>query len=73
MSLGQNFVKISFVKRIIKYLGEVRVELSKVVWPKKQVVVKLTLTVLIITGVVGGYVGSLDFIFTKLLELLVAK
>lgn len=60
------------MKTVVKYLQEVRTELSKVVWPKREEVIKLTLIVLIISVIVGLWVGSLDFVFTKLLEILVA-
>jgi len=61
------------VKGVIKYLKEVRTELSKVIWPKKEQVIKLTLIVFIISGAIGLYVGVLDFSFTKLLELLLVR
>jgi preprotein translocase subunit SecE len=61
------------VKDVINYLKEVRVELSKITWPKKDQVIKLTLIVFIISGIVAIYLGVLDFSFTKLLELLVIK
>ncbi|MBI4153436.1 preprotein translocase subunit SecE [Candidatus Woesebacteria bacterium] len=61
------------MKQVLAYLSEVRLELSKVTWPKRSEVIKLTLTVFIISGVVGGYTGALDLIFTKLLEFLLAK
>ena len=66
-------IKLFSVKPIFKYLREVRSELNKVIWPSKKEVVKLTLTVLIISAVVGLYVGGLDFAFTKLLQVLVGK
>ena len=46
--------------------------MTKVVWPKREEVIKLTLIVFIISGIIAGYVGALDFAFTKLLELLIA-
>ncbi len=58
---------------MFKYLNEVRIELRKVVWPKKGEVAKLTLIVIGITLVVSAYLGGLDLLFTKLLEFLVAK
>lgn len=61
------------MKQVLAYLSEVRLELSKVTWPKRSEVIKLTLIVFIISAVVGGYTGALDFIFTKLLEFLVAR
>jgi preprotein translocase subunit SecE len=59
------------VRTAITFLKEVRLELTKVVWPKREEVIKLTLIVLIISGIIAAYVGALDFAFTKLLELLV--
>jgi preprotein translocase subunit SecE len=61
------------VKGAIKFLKEVKVELGKVVWPKKEQVIKLTLIVFVISGGIGLYVGVLDFSFTKLLELLLVR
>jgi len=61
------------VKGVIEYLKEVRLELSKVTWPKKQQIIKLTLIVFIISAAVGVYVGALDYAFTKLLEFLIIK
>lgn len=60
------------VKRIANYIDEVRLELTKVTWPKREEVVRLTLTVFTISGIVGLYVGLLDLGFTKLLEYLVS-
>lgn len=61
------------MKRIPKYLKEVRVELSKVIWPKKDEVVKLTLTILLISIIIGAFIGLLDISFTKLLETVIAR
>lgn len=54
-----------------KFLKEAKKELSKVVWPKKQEVVKLTLVVVSLSLVVGLYLGALDFLFTKIIELFI--
>jgi len=61
------------VKNILGYLAEVRLELSKVTWPKRNEVIKLTLTVFIISIIVGLYTGALDYIFTKMLGVLFSK
>ena len=66
-------IKFHLVKPAINYLKEVRFELSKVVWPKREEVIKLTLIVIIISVVVGLYLGVLDFGYTKLLEFLVNR
>lgn len=56
-----------------KYFAEVRSELAKVIWPKKSEVVKLTLLVILISAIIGVYVGGLDLAFTKLLSVVLAK
>ena len=56
------------MNKVLDYFKETRLELSKVVWPKREEVVKLTLIVFLISGAIGLYVGALDFAFTKLLE-----
>jgi preprotein translocase subunit SecE len=61
------------VKAVISYFQEVRQELSKVVWPKKDEVVRLTLVIFIISGIIGVYVGTLDFTFVKFLEVFIAR
>lgn len=61
------------MKKIGQFLGEVRLEMSKVKWPTRQDTVKLTLTVLITAGVLGGFVGGIDFLFTKILTVVFAK
>lgn len=61
------------MKAIINYLQEVRVELKKVVWPKREQVVKLTVIIFIISTIVAVYMGGLDFGLTKLLETLILK
>jgi preprotein translocase subunit SecE len=61
------------VEAISKYLREVRLELTKVEWPKKEQVIKLTLIVIIISAIVGLYVGGLDFAFTKMLEAFISN
>lgn len=61
------------MKKIISYFKEVRAELKLVTWPKRMDVIKLTLTVLLVSAIVGIYVGVVDFGLTKLLENLVTK
>ena len=58
---------------IISYLKDIRYEVGKVVWPSREEVIRLTLVVFAISIIVGAYVGGLDFVFTKLLEVLVTR
>ena len=60
------------VKVVIDYVRGVRQELTKVTWPKKEEVTRLTLLVFATSALVAVYVGGLDFAFTKLLELVIS-
>ena len=51
----------------ITYIRETISELKQVRWPTRQETIQLTLLVLVISVIVAGYVGGLDFIFTNLL------
>jgi preprotein translocase subunit SecE len=55
----------------IVFVSQTLDELKKVVWPSRQELLRLTAVVLLISLVVGVYIGGLDFTFTKLFEFLV--
>ena len=55
----------------IVFLKEVNEELKKVVWPTRPEVIRLTTVVILVSLVVGIYLGALDLIFTKVLALFI--
>ena len=55
----------------VSFFEETRAELTKVTWPTRNEVVRLTMVVIAVSIVVGLYVGGLDFVFTKLLQMIV--
>lgn len=57
----------------VKFLGEVSDELKKVVWPTKDEVIRLTIVVLLISILVGLFLGGADFILTKLVETVILR
>ena len=57
----------------IVFFKEVRDELLKVVWPSKEEVIRLTGVVVIVSLGVGIFLGTVDFILTKIVETLVIK
>ena len=67
------FTTPAFGSSPIKFLKEAKKELYKVIWPKKQEVVKLTLVVISLSIIVGLYLGGIDFLFTKIIELVLKK
>ena len=62
--------RIQFVNPI-SFLREVKMELEKVVWPTRRQALELTLLVVVISVVVGVYVGGLDFVFTSAMNALI--
>jgi preprotein translocase subunit SecE len=57
----------------VSFLKEVRDELKKVVWPTRDEVIRLTGVVIIISVIVGLFLGGTDFILTKLVGLLITR
>lgn len=50
----------------LDFLKEVRVELEKVVWPSREQTVKLTIIVVMVTLIVGFFLGGFDYLLTQL-------
>jgi len=61
------------MKSVVTFFSEVRSELSKVTWPKRDEVVRLTLVVFLVSGIIGLYVGGLDYLFTRILTVVLTK
>lgn len=55
---------------VIKYLSEVRQELQRVSWPSRQQTIQKTILVISVSLAVGVYIGVLDFVFTRLMTIL---
>ena len=51
----------------LKFLKEVRSELKRVVWPTRQEAIRLTSVVVIVSALIGVYIGTLDYLFTKIM------
>jgi len=45
-------------------------ELKKVTWPSRQETIRLTVVVLLISLIIGAYVGIIDILLAKVLETL---
>jgi len=65
--------KIYFVTNPIVFLKEVRSELEKVSWPTREEAIRLTFLVIVISLIVGFFIGGLDFIFAKAIEVLLLR
>ena len=56
----------------VGYLKEVARELKKVSWPSRKQTVSKTILVIVIGTLLAIYLGSLDFLFQKLIEALIS-
>ena len=45
-------------------------ELKQVVWPSRKEIFRLTAIVILLSVLMGLYIGGLDWVFTKAVELL---
>ena len=62
------FVKKSSMTQIKKFLREVKQEVKKVAWPKKEDTLRYSVMVIIASLVVAAYLGGIDYLVTTLLE-----
>jgi preprotein translocase subunit SecE len=56
----------------VMYLREVSTELKKVSWPTLEHTRNMTILVIIVSILVGVYIGALDFVFQKLITALIS-
>ncbi len=50
----------------LTYIKESRVELGKVVWPTRQETIRMSIVVIVILIIVGGYIAGLDALFASI-------
>jgi preprotein translocase subunit SecE len=61
------------MKPFLSYLSASRAELTKVTWPNRRQTIRLTLTVVVFAIVFSAILGTLDFLFSLLIQKLVIK
>lgn len=54
----------------VAFVNEVISELKKVTWPTRDETIKLTAVVIVISVVVGAFIGGLDSLFVKVISLI---
>jgi preprotein translocase subunit SecE len=60
----------TFVKDTSQFFREVKVELQKVTFPTRQETVSSTVIVLILTFIVGAYLGFSDWALSRIVQML---
>lgn len=56
------------MNKIVSFLREAKAELLKVNWPNQKQIVQYTILVLVISLVVAIFLGSLDMLFSRIVE-----
>ncbi len=59
------------MKKIKKYITEVVQEIKKVSWPSKEQTINKTVLVIVVGTGVALYIGGLDLILQKTMQLLI--
>lgn len=59
------------MQKILNYFSEVRAELLKVTWPSREQTTNMTWLVMGVSVVVAIYLGVLDTIFQRFVEIII--
>jgi len=60
-------------KTPVIFLKEVQEELKKVVWPTRDEVIRLTFVVVFVSLIVGLFLGGVDIVLVKLIEIFINR
>jgi preprotein translocase subunit SecE len=60
----------TFVKDTGQFFREVKVELQKVTFPTRQETVSSTVVVLVLTFIIGAYLGFSDWALSRIVQML---
>ncbi len=61
------------MSRVIQFLKEVKIELLKVTWPKKDELIGSTSVVLIISVILSVFIGFADFIIRNIIFFILSR
>ncbi len=61
---------MNIIAKPVNFLKEVKVELGKVAWSSREELLASTAVVIVVTLILGVFIGVLDIFLSKLLSLL---
>jgi len=64
---------MKFFTPVFNYLDEVKIELLKVSWPSRDQTIKMAILVIIVSVATGVFLGGFDFLFSRLVGLILTK
>lgn len=56
------------MQNIFNFFGEAKAELARVNWPSREQIIQYTLLVIVMSAAMAVFLGSLDFLFSFLVE-----
>ncbi|HID93100.1 MAG TPA: preprotein translocase subunit SecE [bacterium (Candidatus Stahlbacteria)] len=59
---------MGLIDRIKKLVGEIRLELSRVTWPRKEELWGSTLIVILVSTFLAIIIGAMDIIFSHMIK-----
>lgn len=66
--IGENNVLYTYMRKIFTFIREAKVELTKVTWPTQDQVMRSTILVVALSGIMAIFLGSLDYGFGYILK-----
>jgi preprotein translocase subunit SecE len=69
--VGLLVVVIVNLEKIRKFVAEVVIELKKVSWSTKRELIDSTIIVLTSTAILGVFIGSTDFVLSKIIGFII--
>ena len=57
--------------KITNFLGEVKMELTKVSWPTRQELIAATWVIIVVTALLAIYIGIIDLALSKFLNMMI--
>jgi len=61
---------VNIISKPVNFLKEVKAELGKVAWSTRQELLASTIVVIVVTVILGVFIGIIDVILSKLLTIL---
>ncbi len=58
-------------KKVVKFYNEVKAEMAKVTWPKKNELLGSTVIVIVISAMLGIFIGIVDLGIGKIMGIIV--
>ena len=57
--------------KLVNYIKNSIIELKRVNWPNRQQIIKHTIMVVVASLIVAAFLGIVDFILTKIIQLII--